>query len=319
MPTMTDPQIAKLQDVLNAKVLGSSDQKFAADLLHAYHKYGKLTPKQQPWVQVLLDRASKPKPEPKVVSVGEFSGVVALFQKAKEHLKFPKIVLQCDGKKITLALAGKTSKYPGSINVMGEGSYPDRPWYGRVDQQGNWTPSMKVESKPEFFEALQTLLVKFAKAPARVAKEHGKLTGNCCFCNSPLSDPRSTAAGFGPVCADHYGLTVEWKTAVAKSEAVEKLVQVQKETAVNTEESLKSISKELVQESLKEMFEKMDNDLMAGKPGAMFIPPDAPHGAAVELEMKTEPCVFCGKLTPLVLDDHFVCGGCQGEMEYWED
>lgn len=35
---------------------------------------------------------------------------------------------------------------------------------------------------------------------------HGKMTGKCCFCNSPLIDQKSTDVGYGPVCAKHYGL-----------------------------------------------------------------------------------------------------------------
>jgi hypothetical protein len=124
------------------------------------------------------------------------AGVIELFNKAKEHLKYPKIVLQCMGLPVYLSIAGQGSKNPGWINVMGEGSYPNREWYGRVNPTGSWHPGKGVS--PQMLESLTELLTEFGTDPAGVAKKHGVLTGNCCFCNSKLTDPRSTAAGFGP-------------------------------------------------------------------------------------------------------------------------
>jgi hypothetical protein len=207
-------QINQLQSVLPK--LKASDAKFASDLIGSFKKYKKLTPKQEPWVGKLIERATVPVVPTATINVGGFDGVIALFNTAKAHLKYPKITLLCMGKPVTLAVAGQLSKVPGTVNVMGEGKYPDREWFGRVSPDGQWSPSKSTS--PEMLEALTALLQKFSSQPARVAKEHGKLTGNCCFCNSALSDPKSLAAGFGPTCADHYGLKTEWKLAVAKVE-----------------------------------------------------------------------------------------------------
>jgi hypothetical protein len=226
--TLTD-QLSQLQAV--AGNLIPSDRKFALDLIDFYARRQYLTPKQTPWVGRLLAKAtpavapvapaflvvaSSPAPvEP--VAVGNFADVIALFDKAKAHLKFPKITLLCDGKPVKLSVLGVKSKFAGSVTITDGGKYPYATWYGRVSPDGTFVPSLKTA--PEFVTALTDLLVKFGKAPARIAKAHGKLTGNCCFCNKGLSDPNSTAAGFGPVCAKHYGLTTEWKMAVAVAEA----------------------------------------------------------------------------------------------------
>jgi len=157
-----------------------------------------------------------PKP---AVSVGSFSGVIALFNAAKAHLKYPKITLVCEGKKIILSVAGSGSKTPGSVNVAGEGQYPNRVWYGRVSPEGAWVPS---NSGAAIQTALTSLLKEFGENPAGVAKAHGKLTGNCCFCNKVLGkgeDKRSIGVGFGPVCAEHYGLKAEWNKGAAELEA----------------------------------------------------------------------------------------------------
>ena len=211
-------QVTQLQNALPK--LKANDQNFAISLIASFKKYKKLSPKQEPWIGKLLERTQAPVAAPvaAAVEVGSFEGVIALFGKAKAHLKFPKITLLCLGQPITLAVAGANSKTPGVVNVVGEGQYPNRPFYGRVSPEGVWTPSFKTS--PEMLEALTALLTKFSAQPARVAKEHGKLTGNCCFCNKKLDgkDGKSLAAGFGPICADHYGLKTEWKLAGAKAE-----------------------------------------------------------------------------------------------------
>lgn len=213
MTTTLSAQIAELQAALPK--LGQKDKEFAADLISYFTKKKTLSARQEPWVGKLIERANTPKPEVQKVAVGSFAGVVALFNKSKEKLKFPKIVLQVQGLPVILSQAGPKSKAPGSINVMGEGQYPNRPWYGRVSAEGEWSPSFSMT--PEFQNALQELLIKFGQNPARVAKEYGKLTGNCCFCNAKLENEKSVAAGFGPICAENYGLKEEWKNAVKKA------------------------------------------------------------------------------------------------------
>jgi hypothetical protein len=159
--------------------------------------------------------AAAAKPAPVAVNVGSFSGVVALFETAKAHLKFPKIRLVVNGTKITLSLNGPRSKTPGSISISGEGVYPNRPYYGRVSPEGAFFP---FRMAAEFETALTAVLTKLAADPAGVAKEHGKLTGNCCFCNKVLGlgeDKRSIVVGFGPRCAEHFGLKAEWLSGVA--------------------------------------------------------------------------------------------------------
>lgn len=209
--------------------LNDRDASFAASLISSYKKYKGLTPKQEPWIGKLIAKATTPKPvfsapvaaAPVVpVNVGNFAGVIALFAKAKEHLKFPKITLVLSGQTLKLSLLGLKSKNAGSVNITDGGKYPLAKWFGRVSPEGTFIPS--GHNAPEFTEALTALLTEFSKHPARIAKEHGKLTGLCCFCNKVLGkgmDKRSIAVGFGPDCAEHYGLKEEWKTGVAKAEA----------------------------------------------------------------------------------------------------
>jgi hypothetical protein len=50
------------------------------------------------------------------------------------------------------------------------------------------------------------VLTKLAKDPVGFAGSYGAATGRCCFCNKPLKTEESTAVGYGPVCADRFGL-----------------------------------------------------------------------------------------------------------------
>jgi len=152
-------------------------------------------------------------------AVGELSGVLALFAKAKQHLKFPAIVLSVpeidadqdvDGFAVRLTVAGPKAKVPGSLtvtendrNTTNDYGEPAREWLGRVTVDGTYEPARKANGRAE---PIARRLAELAANPARVAAEHGRLTGRCCFCNTALSDERSTAVGYGPTCADHFGL-----------------------------------------------------------------------------------------------------------------
>jgi hypothetical protein len=164
--------------------------------------------------------APAPVPVTAPVSVGSFSGVIALFAKASASgLKFPKITLLCEGKVIRLSVAGARSKTPGSVTIAGEGVFPNREWYGRVSPDGAWIPARGAAA---LAAPLTALLTEFAANPAAVAKAHGKLTGNCCFCNKVLGkgkDKRSIGVGYGPDCAENYGLKAEWLKGAAELDA----------------------------------------------------------------------------------------------------
>lgn len=151
--------------------------------------------------------------EPAVsAQVGEVSGILALFTKAKTHLKHPAIVLSVPalgpGTAIRLTIAGERAKVPGSLTVT-DGTKDEntgkRGWLGRITLNGVYEPSadaIDALAVPE----ITARLIAFAQEPGKIAGEHGRLTGRCCFCRIALTDERSTAVGYGPDCADHYGL-----------------------------------------------------------------------------------------------------------------
>jgi hypothetical protein len=188
-------------------LLPARDQEFAKSLMTRYRGNGYLSEKQEYWLRVLYQRALglESKPEPKKEAVGTFTGVYALFQKAKQHLKYPKIVLAlADGSPIVLKLSGKNSKVPDTVNVTDDRPFGQNKWYGRVSQEGEFSQSSKIDGNE--MAAVARLMRKFSENPAEMAAKHGALHGNCCFCNKKLTDEKSTAVGYGKTCAGHFGL-----------------------------------------------------------------------------------------------------------------
>ena len=68
--TLSD-NVAKLATLVPA--LKANDAKFASDLIASFKKYNGLTPKQEPWIERLIARASAPAaPVAAAVNVGNF-------------------------------------------------------------------------------------------------------------------------------------------------------------------------------------------------------------------------------------------------------
>ena len=143
-----------------------------------------------------LHRLATPRPAAKTISM-DAGRIEELLAKAGENLKFPSIVLADGDRTIKVAKAGQRSKYFGSITVAGE-RY-GQGWYGII-KGGEFKPARDCDDK------ITDLLTRFAENPAKVASEHGALTGTCCFCNKALKDERSTSVGYGSTCAKHYDL-----------------------------------------------------------------------------------------------------------------
>lgn len=203
--------IAQLHDNLSG--LPAKDVGFAKSLTQQFYSKGKLSDKQWHWVGILTERAQGI-PDFTVVTkdavlVGSMSGIVGLFAKAASKLKYPAITLGVPHTDATvrLTLASPDSKNPGHVYVKtGNGVY-----VGKVSPDGEFFPTASASHHP--ITAIASVLQSLARNPAKVAAEHGHLTGKCCFCNSELTDEKSTSVGYGPTCAKHYGLAWGKKAA----------------------------------------------------------------------------------------------------------
>lgn len=197
---MTQPHTNDL-DALRAVLpsLPEKDRGFASSLIAQAERGRVLSDKQLYWVRKLATpRAARPSHE-----IGDFSGIKSLFDTAQKHLKRPAVVLRlmAQGVDVRVKPCGPRSRYPGSCHVTKAGTEfgEDGAYFGRITPEGAY-----IEKEPN--QGLVELLKAFAADPAKIAADHGKLTGLCCFCNRALSDERSTAVGYGPICAGHYNL-----------------------------------------------------------------------------------------------------------------
>lgn len=187
--------------------LPPKDQEFARSLAQTALKMRRgVTPKQQEWLDKLFQRAADPAPvvERPMVKVGELDGILALFDKAKQHLKHPGFVLQTPSEvAFRVTVATSAGRYPGTLNVV---AYQENPNTGRRDFFGRVHKDGRFEEYSAAPDGLRAILNRFAMDPAGVAAEYGRLTGRCCFCHIRLCDERSTAVGYGPTCASKWEL-----------------------------------------------------------------------------------------------------------------
>jgi len=185
--------------------LGDSRIDFAMSLCkQALHGKKSLSEKQQYWLGKLYEMATTPKPEPTVIDLGaDMQGLLALFSKAKgSKLKSPKIRIEVAGQKLCISLAGNAAKHPGSINVTDGKPFGENKWFGRILTDGTWMPGKAADELP----ILEDFLSHLASKPAETAAAYGKASGNCCFCNTEIKTAESMAVGYGPVCANKWGL-----------------------------------------------------------------------------------------------------------------
>ena len=121
-------------------------------------------------------------------------------------LKWPVVRFAADnGLRFRLGRAGVAAREPGSVSVTSDDkAFADRTFYGRIDLGGMFHPHHTVA--PDDAAAIGAALHAFAAAPAEQAKIYGQRFGHCCFCGLELTDHRSIDAGYGPICADKFGL-----------------------------------------------------------------------------------------------------------------
>lgn len=207
--TLATPEQAELYQLLLEDKVYFKTVEFAKGLVAAKSP----SPKQMYWVNKIVadtlayqarSATSALAPAPAVQKV-DISKVMVMFANAKQHLKRPKITLLMGAKDAAGSpILAQSRKVRFSLDLNRGRLYMNGDVYGWVDVN---TQELVLRGRGRDNEAdLKSLLDEFTTNPVKVAVLHGKLTGNCCFCQLPLSDPRSLHQGYGPVCADHWHL-----------------------------------------------------------------------------------------------------------------
>lgn len=204
---VTEQNLGQMLNELEPLVseLPEKDRGFANSLLQQGRKRSTLSSKQMYWVGRLMEVAVHgTPPQPTSHIQGGLMGLMELFAKAKQHLKYPKITLEFENVTFQLILAGPKSKKPGWVNITDGEPYGYNQWFGRVSPEGVWEQPHNIEEEIKI--KLTRVLDGFSHDAAVAAAKYGHLSGNCCFCHKKLTTENSTAVGYGPICAGHYGL-----------------------------------------------------------------------------------------------------------------
>lgn len=175
--------------------LPADKQDFAGSLLAQFDRRGDLSPKQWPWVTRLVSAPAAP------VAVN-LAPIVRMLERAGLHVKRPRITFNAipgadHPVQIKLATSGR---HLGSAHVTDGMPYGENRYFGRIEAEGAFV------SGRDLTECVRQWLIALAADPARIAGAYGQSSGACCFCNRELTDARSLTVGYGPICADHYGL-----------------------------------------------------------------------------------------------------------------
>lgn len=217
-PGMHSEVIDKLRDAAadDKNGLSQRDREFAHGLVSQWDKYGRLSDKQTPWVFTLLERAENATTtgsmQPKKA---EHAGInlsaspvklFEIFDKAKANdIQSPVIRFMAgdDQLRMNLSKDGKLLH----IVTQEQNDEGRRNWLAAIDREG----VLRLTTKRKIPEKLVETVHSFATNPSQAGKATGQRMKWCCFCARPLVTTDSLYYGYGPICAEKWGL--EWGEA----------------------------------------------------------------------------------------------------------
>lgn len=119
-----------------------------------------------------------------------YAEIFALFTRAATHMRYPAINLTSkDGHKIRIYRATK-----GYIAIKVDSEY--------VGKLVSADAQIILYSAKELLPEIDALLSNPISESALQGKEYGR----CCFCNRELDNEGSIFHGYGPICAEKWGL-----------------------------------------------------------------------------------------------------------------
>lgn len=189
----------------SAGKLPEEKRAVAIELCVKTERFKKASAAQIAYMVSLLKLARGEAPKKETAAVGDMAGVTALFDRVKDQLVDPSIVIAYESHLQplveTVFIRLRPSKRFGNISVNAVTS--ERQWLGSIYPEGTFDKNRRERA---WADEVVPVLQRFAADPATGAKESARLTGKCVFCNTKLTDERSTDVGYGKKCASRYGL-----------------------------------------------------------------------------------------------------------------
>lgn len=204
--------------------LTSNNGDFAASLLDQVKKRGDLSPKQLQAVYQSIAREedwAKQREQKATQTQIDMTDLLNRFALAlKAGIKRPKV----NTGDLLFSLAPAHGHNAGCVYVKGEkDAYGDRPYLGKITPEGKFFAGRGVGDE------VKRRIAEVGADVVGSAKAHGAQHGNCCFCSRDLTTDESVSNGYGPICADRYGLP--WVVREEFIEAKAALKQANEEAA----------------------------------------------------------------------------------------
>ncbi len=179
---------------------------FLRDVCVGFDSYGTLSPNQEAAVRrAMASTASAGPATPAPTTTANLGSIVDMMRRASTTLKNPKVLCAADEQQFRLTVAGEGARAPGTVNVCSaDRAFEDRSWFGRILADGRFEPARNAD--PATTARVGRALTCLAADPEAAAKAYGQRFGACCFCARELTDKASIEAGYGPICAEKYGL-----------------------------------------------------------------------------------------------------------------
>jgi hypothetical protein len=186
--------------------------EFAASLMAAA-RARRLSPSQVAWLHRLASETIQIKvatPIGDKVEGVNLTGVLGLLGNAKAAGKrFPKITMPVEGiGEVSFSLYDGR---PPVVALIARGRWPNRVVLARVTADGG------VHATRDWTVEVQAATRAVADNPVAALALHGVATGCCCFCARDLTTAESRSAGYGPICAERFGLP--WGSTAAADAA----------------------------------------------------------------------------------------------------
>lgn len=178
-----------LKDVVNG--IRSNPSRFVQSLVEQYDNRG-LSSKQETWARYLhWTTASR--------STAFDGSIPKTYDRVKNHPN-KKAILRL---KVTdYQISIKRTRAGRVIICRDRAEGADQDWVATIEEDGRVFACEGHELTNDEI----AILLMFEHEPLVVAANYGRETGCCCFCARQLTDKRSVTAGYGPICAEKFGL-----------------------------------------------------------------------------------------------------------------
>lgn len=118
---------------------------------------------------------------------------------------------------LVLTLMGFRSRFPGSVSLSSSRRFGQGRFYGYLHKESGL--DVRDDLAKEWIEKI---LTRFEEDPEALALDQSRITSQCMFCGLELTSPISVVFGYGPICAERWGLRWEMTPEIEKSKNLEK-------------------------------------------------------------------------------------------------